>query len=504
MRGSSTVCPKHSSKICELNCEQCDIPICVQCASSKEHQGHEFVVIAKTLKRRKKVLERDLHELENYIYPRYQNTAATLLVQKADLNENCKKLTTAIDKHGADLHREIDSIIQEMKSYLDEMKSKHLALLNKQEYETTSAISEITQSIADLNTLLDCNDVSRVAAYKSRNVEFSRLPSKLTVSLPRFTPPMINKELLYEQFGTLSLLSVKTEESEEHYVTIDLPAAEPSPSARQFIDVPRIITEIKTEYGQYQLRSVSIQNEYEIWTCGGDDKIMRLYNIQGELVKSVQTKSRNGPTDIAVTPSGHLVYTDQKDRTVNTVKDKKIKNIIKLRGWRPVSICSTSSSDLLVVTVSDDWSQTRVMRYFGSKDKQCIQYYDNGQPLYSPGSSFKYVCENRNLDVCVSDIDAHAVVVVNQVGKFRFSYIGHATITTRSFNPRGITTDSQSRILIADWDNRIHIIDQGGQFLRYIDNCDLQSPYGLCVDTNDNLFVAENDAGKVKKIHYLV
>lgn len=48
-----------------------------------------------------------------------------------------KKSTNANDKHRAGLHKEMDSIIQEMKSYLDEMNSKHLAVLNKQEYETT-------------------------------------------------------------------------------------------------------------------------------------------------------------------------------------------------------------------------------------------------------------------------------------------------------------------------------------------------------------------------------
>ncbi|XP_062586849.1 tripartite motif-containing protein 2-like [Saccostrea cucullata] len=259
-----------------------------------------------------------------------------------------------------------------------------------------------------------------------------------------------------------------------------------------------------TGYDRYLLNMACLSDE-EIWTRG-DVNTMKLYSInQGSLLKSITTKSGYTPTDIAVTKSGDLVYTDYGDRTVNIVKNEKIEEVIRLQNWRPRGVCSTSSGDLLVITISDDNTQTKVVRYSGSTKKQTIQFDDKGKPLYSSDGYFRYITENKNLDICVSHDGANAVVVVNQAGKLRFRYTGHTPAPkNKPFNSQGITTDSQSHILTADYNNHcVHIIDQDGQFLCYID-CGLSDPHGLCIDKNDNLFVAQYISKRqVKKIKYL-
>ncbi|XP_078328675.1 uncharacterized protein LOC144623793 [Crassostrea virginica] len=506
--------------VAPLYCNVCHTHLCKDCVEkhfSDKSKVHNVVPLEQFLstdfENKREVLRSDLQELEKYIYPKYQESAAIIKTQKTDQLKHSQKLTSELIKQGEALHRAINAIIQKKQAEIDAMNDQHLAAIEKQEDETNKALHDIKQVIQDLKSLLDTSDVGLVSKYRSRIKDFRKLPVKLKISLPNFLPQEINREELLKHIGSLSPLSIKTEVQD---YTVPFPRAESSPPARPLLDVPRLITEIPTT-GYDGLYNVSCLSEEEIWTSGNNN-IMEVYNLKGEVLESVRTKSGYGPQDIAVIQSGGLVYADYHDSSIYLVsgtqiqtglkllgKKSKTKTLITLRGWRPHGLCSTASGNLLVIINSDDKIQTKVVRYSGSTEKQTIQWDDQGKPLYSSSGllNYKYLSENRNLDICVSDYRARALVVVSAAGKLRFRYTGPPSTPRESFYPRGITTDSQANILISDYNNhRIHIIDQNGQFLSFIHNCGLQCPNGLCVDSQDKLFVAEEDTGKVKKLQY--
>ena len=218
------------------------------------------------------------------------------------------------------------------------------------------------QVILDLKSLLDISNVSLVSKYQSRIIEFRKLPPKLRISLPTFEPVKINKEKIMKVFGSLTPLSIETD---EQGYNVPVPGAESSHIDWQQMFLPTPITDLYMGYGY--LYGVSCLSDDEIWTHGEDDNL-KLYNLKGELLKSVRTKSGNVPTDIAVTKSGDLVYTDYNDRSINILSDLQVDILFTPRGWRSRGLCNMSSGDLLVILVSDDEKHSKVVRYSGSTE----------------------------------------------------------------------------------------------------------------------------------------
>ena len=119
-----------------------------------------------------------------------------------------------------------------------------------------------------------------------------------------------------EQFGALSSLTI---EDEDYEYIMPSQGTETPPPDRSLMEVPQLLTEITT--GCKYLQSVSCLSEEEIWTHANDN-IMMFRNLEGELVKSVQSRSKGKVWDLAVTRNGDLVYTDNTDKSINVVKNK--------------------------------------------------------------------------------------------------------------------------------------------------------------------------------------
>ncbi|XP_061186564.1 uncharacterized protein LOC133194675 [Saccostrea echinata] len=486
-------CTMHPTKSCDLQCKECNISVCSFCSESKQHEEHDLVHLSEIFAAKKVFIENDETELEKYISSTYRTIVIEIEAQMARLHGDYEKLTEFVTERGKQWHRAIERVTKEMVVEINEMKGRHQSILKQQLDEIGMIQSLIDETLLTMKKIKESNDVSMALEYTSRVKEFKKSP-KVQISLPTFSPQYIDSEQVHKLFGSLSPLLAKREADSYRLLN-------PEATVKALLEEPKLISSINT--GCKNLCSVTCLSEEEIWTSSGVSGLMQCFNTQSSLETSVKAKSREFPSDITLTSDGDLLYSDWKTKTVNILKNKKIKEVIRLHGWIPNNMCVTSSGDLLVTMYSDDKTQSKVVRYSGSTEKETIQFDDEGKPLYSGNKFTKYISENRNLDICVSDYGAGAVVVVNQAGKLMFRYTGHiSTIKIDPFKPRGITTNSHYQILASDYENHcIHILDQDGHFLRYVDN--VTTPYGLCVNKSDYLFVAENYTGNVKKIKYI-
>ena len=200
-------CLNHSSKNCELYCEDCTIPICVQCASSKEHRGHRFQDLLECVERKREASQTDLQELESNLI-KHKEFASRIRNQKATLDKTLEEFKTAIDEHGEKVHRQVSDVVEKFKYEIVRKHTENFAAMTKTEEKIELTISDIEKCIRSVKELQTSRDLGLIFEYKSRNEEFRNAPlTKHNASLPRFVANEIKKDNIYELFGSLTMAS---------------------------------------------------------------------------------------------------------------------------------------------------------------------------------------------------------------------------------------------------------------------------------------------------------
>lgn len=487
-------CQIHNNETCELLCQNCNISVCSFCMVSQRHREHDFSALLEVYETKKESIKNDIDQLKKIISP-FENYITDFENQIANMDARYEKLTNELLEQKHELHREIEFVFNQMKEEVSEIKSTHLQILRSYCDDIKQKQSLFQQTSENLKKLEETNELNPTIEYQCKNKDFFEVPPMIKVSMSTFIPKPIDREKLCSLIGEIipfcRAMIYKGSLSPE----------KPNSSGKKLLNEFKLVEKLKTRH--VRLRRVSNVEKGKIATSGDTNNIYS-YTIDGILLNSIETKSGKLPNDICLDCEENLIYSDGETKTVYKVTNEKTKELIKLQGWVPTNLCVSYSGDLLISMFSDDKTQCRVVRYSESKEKQIIQFDGKDLPLYSANGKVKYIAENRNQDICVTDSTDEKVVVVNYAGKLRFRYTGCINVSKKkTFRPFGITTDSQSRILIADDSNCfVHILDENGQFLRFIDNCDLQYPLSLCVDKEDNLFVCEYLTGDLKKIKF--
>lgn len=487
-------CQDHPKQQCDLFCQDCSVPICSRCLTGN-HKRHGAVDLEEICETTRSTVKEDLEELRKF-RKEYEKVVGESKEELAKYIEESDKERDSLRELGKQWHQMIDKVIDKVGKDMDEIIQSDTKCLQDNTEEIQSALQDVKDSIKANEDLLQDDRFTRLLSYASKNDAFRIIPSRPAIKTAKIVPVNVKEgdiipKLIHFQRSIRTKLPG---------YSLNRTGDVSSISTKSLLPEPELIATVKTNCKQ--LKGICHNENDRVWIYGTDE-ILREVDITGTVQNCITAISKNSQKDIAKNKMGEIVYSHLSDECVNIVREGKISKLLDLSGWIPFGVTFNADDDLMVCMRREDYQESKVGIFSQGKLKKEIQFDETGKPLFSASRNNMYIKENANRDICVSDWNACAVIVLKSSGELRFRYTGNLSRSFKQFYPHGIVTDNYCRILVVDRKNDcLHVIDRNGKFLTYI-TCSLQDPYVLSMDPDENVWVGEYDTGCVKVIRYL-
>ncbi|XP_062591643.1 uncharacterized protein LOC134253149 [Saccostrea cucullata] len=489
-------CKIHPTKDVDMLCEECQVPVCSKCVTQKEHRGHIFTDLETIYAEKYADFQEDIAKIQDYFLPTSQDLQKEIKKDSSEIKHIMDNIRTSMKTEGESLKSLVDTVISENMKQLDQIEHSLLEDLNTQDKTMDDYITYLNNLVKELHRCLASTETQKLMCEKKPKIR--SIPETTKPVTPGFTAGQYSKSDVTKLLGKIHAHNTKAEKREIRpiesvYNTAMKPTHKQMKEDRkksdkkQTMSLSASVTKVR-EFnvpGVDCVFHVSLDQSDRLWISDNNGNLVQT-DLQGNVIQKIKTSYGYGYH--TVTQDRGLIFTDKDKKVINRItQDNNITEFIKTGDWTPLSIHSSHiNGDLLVGMTT--YREAKVTRYNKTgKELQNIQRDNKGQELYITPS---YITENINGDICTSDYDKRAVVVVNKSGQHRFSYTGQKSL----FDPYGICTDVLGHILVCDgYSGTVHLLDQDGQFLSLLltPQQGVRSPCSVCVDDENNLYVGQ-------------
>eukprot|EP00105_Crassostrea_gigas_P002377 XP_011414882.1 PREDICTED: uncharacterized protein LOC105319165 [Crassostrea gigas] len=504
-------CKIHPTKDIDLLCEECQIPLCSKCATTKEHRGHVFTDLEMVFTEKCSSCNVEVTKIRSYFEPTSQDLKKEIARDVTEIKKIMEGIRTSMKAEAEVVKNLVDTVTSDKIEQVDKIEQSLLQTISSQNQEIDDYINYLNDLIKTFYGYLSPSNIEQLTvALKSENLIIRPIPETYKPVPPIFTAGQYSKEDFAKLLGKITVPNIKPENRKikpMETVSIQLKSTgkqrkqdRQKYNVKQTLSLSSSVTKVReyTVPGVGSVFHISLGKSGRLWVSDMYGNLVQT-DLQGNQLQKIQTSGRSEGYH-TVTQDGDLIYTDQDNKVINRItSDNTITKFIKTGNWEPLSIHSSHINGDILVGMKKD-GKGKVTRYNKTGEEiQNIQRDNKGRKLYSRPH---YITENISGNVCVSDYDKHAVVVVDKSGQHRFSYTGQGS----RFYPYGICTDVLGHILVCDsFSKTIHLLDQDGQFLSLLltPQQGVWCPYSVCVDDENNLWVGQNLIKTVRVYKYL-
>nr|XP_034312321.1 uncharacterized protein LOC117684400 isoform X2 [Crassostrea gigas]XP_034312322.1 uncharacterized protein LOC117684400 isoform X2 [Crassostrea gigas] len=505
-------CKLHPTRNADILCNECNIPLCSKCTTMEEHFGHKFVDMEDIDAERFAFCLEEISKIQEYFLPTSKELKTETDEDGKEVKKTMDSIRNSIKAEAKSLKDLVDKVTSDKLEQANTIEKSLLKVLKQQEKTYDDYINYLETLAKEFYGYLPLSNFKVLLYTKFENSKIQSIPETTKPVLSAFADGKFSYDDVNRLLGNIDVPNIKPDK--RILKPMVTPSTQMKPTGKEMkqdkekSDVkptPSLsasVTKIKkyTVPGVDSVYHISLGKSGRLWVSSGCGNLVHT-DLQGNLLQIIQTGGGRGYH--AVTQDWDLIYSDRGNKVINRIRqDNTVTKFIKTGDWEPITVYfSHMNRDTLVGMKKD--RKAKITRYNKTgKEIQIIQRKNKGQELYSDPH---YITENINGDICTSDINKQAVVVVNKSGKHRFSYTGQES----EFFPFGICTDLLRHIIVCNSyfriDITVYILDLDGRILSLLPTPQqgIKNPRGLCVDDENNLHVGQYTTNTVTVYKYL-